>query len=90
MTAASSLVVATREGANSPVIPAGKTSPLPRVQIVLPRVPIDPEDMSDLMRAELERHRRELPALVAALPALAISVALLAGAIASLLNGVPA
>lgn len=76
--------------AGPPVLLTGASAHLPGLHIVLPRVPIDPEDMSDLMRAELERHRRELPALIAALPALAISFALLAGAIASLLDGVPA
>lgn len=78
-----SIAAASREGVKT-------LASLPGLHVSLPRVPIDPDDMSDLMRAELERHRRELPALIAALPALAISLSLFAAAVASILSGPPA
>lgn len=77
-----SIGAASREGVKT-------LASLPGLHVSLPRVPIDPDDMSDLMRAEIERHRRELPALIAALPALAISLSLLAAAVASILSGPP-
>lgn len=83
LAAPSSIGAASREGVKT-------LASLPGLHVSLPRVPIDPDDMSDLMRAELERHRRELPALIAALPALAISLSLFAAAVASILSGPPA
>lgn len=85
-----SIGTVTREGVKPPVFPDGMLPPLPGVSLVLPRVPVDPDDMSDLMRAELERHRRELPALLAALPALAIALGMFAAIVAGILSGPPA